>query len=149
MYAVAFAILRNSDDAADAVQDAMSILWQKHDELNVNDNLQGYCCRTIRNICIDRLRLGSVRYFESIDKLYMVASDSATDSEVSYGSMSACISDILLKFKEKQRRVLALSIFSQLSNDEICCVMGESSENVRAILSRGRRKIKECLKDEK
>lgn len=28
MYATAFAILRNPDDASDAVQDAMSILWQ-------------------------------------------------------------------------------------------------------------------------
>ncbi len=37
MYAVALAILRNEDDASDAVQDAISALWQRHMDLPIPD----------------------------------------------------------------------------------------------------------------
>lgn len=146
MYATAFAILRNQDDASDAIQDIVTSLWQRHDALDIPDNPQAFYVHMTRNICIDRLRLDSKKYFEKIDSLYMIASDSEADTELSFSTTKARISDILLKFKEKHRKILILSIFSQLSNDEISVVTGESVENVRKILSRGRKKIKEYLK---
>lgn len=79
----------------------------------------------------------------------MMASDMEADTEISLRTTQSCISDILLRFKEKQRRILILSIFSQLSNDEISVITGESSDNIRAILSRGRKKIKEYLNNGK
>ncbi len=148
MYATAFSILRNSDDASDAVQDAISALWQKHEAIAVPDDPQAFCNRTVRNTCIDRIRLYSGRYFSNIDGLYTAPADSAADSEASYGSTRACITDILAKFKDKHRKILALNIFSQLSYDEISSVTGESIVNVRAVISRGRKKIKEYLNHE-
>ncbi len=149
MYATAFAILRNADDASDAVQDTMSALWQKHPVLNIPDNCQAFCCHAVRNVCIDRIRQNSRYYFDRIDCLYPLPANSATDSAVSLDTTKSYLSAILLKFKEKHRHILTLSIFSQLSNDEISNVTGESPENVRAILSRGRKKIKDCMNNEK
>lgn len=148
MYAVAFAILRNADDASDAVQDAISALWQRHNDLPIPDTPMAFCCRIARNTCIDRLRIDSKRYFENIDSAMIMASETTTDSAVSYITASERIFKILSIFKEKQRKILSLNIFSQLSNDEISKIMGESEENVRTILCRGRKKIKEYLNDE-
>ncbi len=148
MYAVAYAILRNTDDASDTVQDAMSVLWQGHKELPIPDNPVAFCCTTTRNSCIDRLRRDSKRYFENIDKGNMVSAETATDSIASYSLTRQHIVDILSNFKDKQRKILLLNIFSQLSTNEISKIMEESEENVRTILCRGRKKIKECLKDE-
>ncbi len=149
MYAVAYMILRNTDDASDVVQDAISTLWQQHKDLPIPDNPMAFCCRTARNSCIDRLRANSKRFFDNIDDANMLVSDSVSDSEISYQTTSSRISELLSLFKEKQRKIMTLNIFSQLSNAEISKIMGESEENVRIILSRGRKKIKEYLNDER
>ncbi|MDE6017967.1 MAG: sigma-70 family RNA polymerase sigma factor [Muribaculaceae bacterium] len=149
MYATAFAILRDSNDASDAVQDTVSALWQKHQRLEAPENAQSFCNRTIRNHCIDRIRQNSNRYFEKIDSLYQYPSESTADSEVSLSSTAILIMNYLTKINIRHRKVLTLSIFSQLSNDEISVATGESPENVRVILSRGRKLIKELLKNEK
>ncbi len=148
MYATAYSILRNADDASDTVQDAMSVLWQGHLSLSVPDNAVAFCCTATRNSCIDRLRRDSKRYFDNIDTVQMLSSESATDSAASYSSSIKHISKILSNFKEKQRKILSLNIFSQLSTQEISKILGESEENVRTVLCRGRKKIKEALKDE-
>ena len=148
MFATAMAILRNADDASDAVQDTVTALWQRHAGLSVPDNAEAFCCRAMRNTCIDRLRLDSKRYFDNIEGLWAVDSGEATDVDVSLNTMSAYIAELLSGFKEKQRRILMLSIFSQLTNEEISDITGETNENVRAIISRGRKKLKEYLTHE-
>lgn len=148
MYAVAYSILRNADDASDTVQDAMSGLWQRHNTLSIPENPIAFCCKTTRNACIDRLRINSKIYFDRIETVQMLINDSNTDSAASYTSAIKLISGILSKFKEKQRKILSLNIFSQLSIQEISKIMGESEENIRTILCRGRKKIKELLNDE-
>lgn len=149
MYATAFAILRNADDASDAVQDTMSTLWQKHPILEIPDNPQAFCYHAVRNVCIDRLRLNSKHYFDQIDNLHFLPADSQADYDVSLDTTTSYINDILLNFKEKHRQILTLSIFSQLSTDEISRATGESPENIRSIISRGRKKIRNYMNDEK
>lgn len=149
MYATAFAILHDSADASDVVQDMMILLWQKHEAIAIPQNPQAFCARLVRNHCIDRLRSDTGRYFERIDSLYGMTSDIATDTDVSLRMTESYISEILSTFKAKQRKILILSIFSQLSNDEISSITGESPENVRVILSRGRKKIREYMTDER
>ncbi|MDE7418861.1 MAG: sigma-70 family RNA polymerase sigma factor [Muribaculaceae bacterium] len=148
MYAIAYAILRNADDASDAVQDAMSSLWQRHIELLIPDDAVAFCCKTVRNTCIDILRRNSKRYFDNIEDAKILPSRSDTDSSAEYSSSRKFILELLSTFKEKQRKILVLNIFSQLSANEISEIIGESEENVRTILCRGRKKIKECLNDE-
>ena len=148
MYGTAFAILRDTDEAADAVQDTISALWQKHEQMEPPDNSQAFCNRTIRNHCIDRIRQNSKKYFERIDTLYHLPSETVTDSAASLTSTSSLIMKCLTKLNDRHRRVLTLSIFSQLSNEEISTATGESPENVRVILSRGRKTIKEYLNNE-
>ncbi|MDE6342732.1 MAG: sigma-70 family RNA polymerase sigma factor, partial [Muribaculaceae bacterium] len=149
MYATAFAILRDPDDASDAVQDIFSSLWLRHSCMALPENAAAFCRQSIRNHCIDRIRSDSKRYFERIDTLYQLPTGSHTDSQVSLSSTAALIMKCLAKLNKRHREVLTLSLFSQLSNDEISVATGESPENVRVILSRGRRTIKEYLKDEK
>lgn len=148
MYAVAYGILRNSDDASDAVQDAMSSLWQRHDELLIPDNPIAFLSIATRNTCINILRSSSKRYFENIETVNLMMSGNTTDSSAEYSSARTRILEILSDFKDKQRKIIVLSIFSQLSTNEISKVMEESEENVRTILCRGRKKIKERINNE-
>lgn len=148
MYATAFAILRDPDDASDAVQDVISKLWLKHKGIPIPDNAEAFCRQTIRNHCIDRIRGDAKRYFERIETLLQLPTATKADSQVSLSTTSAFIMKCLMKLNKRHREILALSIFSQLSNEEISKATGESPENVRVILCRGRKTIKENLKNE-
>lgn len=148
MYATAFSILRDVDDASDAVQDTISALWQKHESLEVPENPEAFCCRSVRNNCIDHLRSNAKRYFDNIGNLGDLASATQTDGNASLHTIQAYIDKLLSGFKEKQKKILMLSFYSQLTNDEISKITGESYENVRVIISRGRKKLKEYLENE-
>lgn len=148
MYAIAYSILRNADDASDAVQDAISALWQRHDKLSPPDDALAFCSKIARNTCIDVLRRNSKRYFDNIETANIMTSRSNTDSSAEYNSARKYILEFLSNFKDKHRKILLLNFFSQLSANEISKIIGESEENVRTILCRGRKKIKECLNNE-
>ena len=55
-YRVAWYLLEDRDDAADAVQDLYVKLWGLRDMLDEIKNPSAYGILLIRNICIDRIR---------------------------------------------------------------------------------------------
>lgn len=144
MYAVAFGIFRNADDASDAVQETMSGLWSRHITLPVPDSPGAFCTSSLRHTCIDMLRK---RRFDSLEGVEAIAAQSA-DAPASFHSSLGFIRSLLDDFPPKQRKILTLSFISQLSNDEIVAATGESAANVRQIISRGRQKLKILISHE-
>lgn len=144
MYAVAFRIFRNVDDASDAVQETMTRLWEKRTETTLPDNPAAFCNVAVRNTCLNMLRQRRFDSLEGID----LPSASPTDAGASYNSALSHLRSLLADFPEKQRKILILSFISQLSNTEITEATGESEANVRQILSRGRQKLKTLLSHE-
>lgn len=144
MYAIAFAIFRVSDDASDAVQEAMSRLWSQHLSLTLPDSPDAFCATVVRRTCLDMIRRRRFDPLEGIE----AADTASTDSDAAYHTALNYIKALLVQFPEKQRKVLTLSFISQLSNDEITTVTGLSDANVRQIISRGRQKLKTILSHE-
>ena len=56
MQRMAEQILRNSDDAADAVQETLARLWHRRFRLGLVKDKRGYCLNALRNECISMLR---------------------------------------------------------------------------------------------
>ncbi len=144
MYAVAFGIFRNSDDAQDAVQETVARLWADRHSLADIDNPSAFCCRAVRNRCIDMLR---TRQLDPLGEI-SIADTVSADNQARFNSTLGYVSRVLESFPEKQRRVLSLSLISQLSNDEIVAATGLTDANVRQILSRGRLKLKAIISNE-
>jgi len=55
-YRLAWAILGNDEEAADATQDALTTAWQQRDSLRDPDALEAWLSRILVNKCRDRLR---------------------------------------------------------------------------------------------
>lgn len=141
MFAMAMCMLRNQDDAADAVQDAMKKLWERHSDLELVENLNAFCMRTARNAALDRL--GQRRNVSDIDTAAMIASDLSTDTAACSDSAARMLDRLIDMLPAAQAKVIRLSIFRQLYNDEIAEFTGLSAENVRQLLSRGRRSLRD------
>lgn len=137
MYAAAAAILGDRDEAADAVQDAMERLWQARETLGSVQSLPAYCMTVLRRVAVDRIRRR--RPAEPIDGIV----EPAVPPDCNSGETADIINRIIATLPPNQQAVIRLSAFYQRSNDEIAAQTGLSNENVRQLLSRARRRIRE------
>lgn len=56
LFRFAFSILKNNDDAQDAVQELVLKLWKNKRSLDTSRNLESYCMNALKNYCFDFLR---------------------------------------------------------------------------------------------
>lgn len=141
MYAVAVAILGDSDDAADAVQDAYVRLWSRRDSLDGVASAEGYCMVVTKHVCLDRLRAS--RLTERLDDLPAAESLSAEPDDMTGRESVDIVTSIIDLLPEPYRRFIRLSAINSLSNSDIASLTGYTEGNVRQILSRARKRIKE------
>lgn len=138
MRGLALRMLRNHDDAADALQDAAASLWMHADTLDRVDNMRSYFLTATRNACISRLR-GSHDDM-SIDEAGAIAgSDEALERIEADNSLE----QMLQRLPPLQRQVISLSICNQLDNKAIAETLGLSYDSVRQSLSRARRTLRQ------
>ena len=143
MYATAMTILHNSDDASDAVQEAFTRLWEKRDDLPNIDNPEAYCVTTIRRICIDRIRRVTYPINEISEDTLLISDDS--DEQADNRESIQLVTLLMNKLPEQQRQVLQLRAFNDCSFEEIESITGLTGVNVRTLLSRARRRIRELF----
>ena len=143
MYVTAMTILRNSDDASDAVQEAFTRLWEKRDDLPNIDNPEAYCVTTIRRICIDRLRRTTFPINDLTEDTLLISDDS--DEQADNRESIQLITLLMSKLPEQQRQVLQLRAFNDCSFEEIESITGLTGVNVRTLLSRARRRMRELF----
>lgn len=136
----------NDDSVDDALQEAFMRLWNRRSDFDSSNVVEGVAVTTVRNICLDTLRRNAVRRHDDIDETSSVATiiDDSSDDEQEkrelYGEVSALINSQL---SERDRTILYLRDRDGWEMDEIAQEMGISEANVRVILSRSRKTIRQ------
>jgi len=142
LYRVALALTHDEDEACDVVQDTMLNLWNKRELLSAVDDIGAYCVGALRNCFFDSRRRSHVT--TSLSEVELEESDSdVTVRNVEADSSLSLVSRIISTLPENQQLVVRLSAVAGCSNEEIVEITGLSAVNVRTLLSRGRRRIKE------
>lgn len=136
-----------SDEAVDdALQDAFVRLWSRRSDFDSATAVEGVAVTTVRNICIDTLRRDAVRRHDDIDDNPSVAAvtddygDDTQERRELYGEVTGLIDKEL---SERDRRILYLRDRDGWEMDDIALEMGISEANVRVILSRSRKIIRQ------
>lgn len=145
MYAVCVTIVRDRDEASDAVQEAFAKLWEHRDLLDNVNSYEAYAMTTVKHICVNRLRISS-SLDDSIDK---TSEPSTDDDQVEDRSEVELVKRLMSQLPPGQRKILTLSSIGVYSNQEIAEITGESEANVRQLLSRARKKLKELYQQYK
>lgn len=144
MYRTAYRILSNQDDAEDMVQEAYIRLWNKRHELNYIENIESYCVVLIRNLSLDLLKYKSRHLTQSIEESilkdsYAEADDLESEDDVKY------LASLIERLPLQQKKVIELRHIENYSLEEIEDTLNLSSINVRVLLSRGRKKLRELI----
>lgn len=142
LYEVAFRLLKNEDDARDVLQETYLKLWDKRDTLDAIENPEAFCVKLIHNMCIDLLR--SAYYvrerqgMELTDNVPLAVPDH-TDARDTVQQVKLIVAHL----PAQQRQVIYLRDVVGYSYKEIGELTGLSEVNIRVLLSRARKKIRE------
>ncbi len=143
MYGVALKTGLPPDDAADAVQETQVRLWRRRDRIPDNDaELKLYCMAALRNECISALRRRKPSVaLEEAEELKTPEEESSAE----YRDTRRRIETLIDSLPGSQGKVIRMSSFGGLDNAEIARATGNTENNVRQLLSRGRRRLRELL----
>ena len=148
LYRVAYSVLRNAADAEDAVQEAFLRVLRHRDTLEEVRDRRVWLIRIVWNIVLDRKRRSKTRpETDDVDELARVLPSAGLSAEQlaaaaqHHARVLACVD----KLPAKERQVLMLSAFDELSSVEIAGVLGITESSVRSRLFRARNLMAEML----
>lgn len=145
LYKAAYLMLGNEDDAKDVVQDVYLKLWDKRDSLNNIYNDQGYCMRAVRNMCLDRLRTMPPDIEDKPPEELPIISEDDSSSSIERNETARLIKQCIASLPTQQQQVIRLRELGECSMQEIMEATGLSAVNVRVLLSRARKALRNQL----
>lgn len=138
-------MLGDDDAVDDALQDAFFRLWQRRDTIKTEKDAECLSVTTVRNVALDMLRRRKVRLAVSIDEAGDTADyDGSEEREELYMCVKAIIDS---RLSPRQQAVLKMHDRDGMAYCDIAEEIGTTQENVRMILSRARKTIREIYKE--
>jgi RNA polymerase sigma-70 factor, ECF subfamily len=141
LYRVAYSVLRNAADAEDAVQEAFLRVLRHRESLDEVRDHRVWLIRIVWNIVLDRKRRAKTRpETDDVAELARVLPSTGLSAEEvaaaaqHHAHVLACVEQL----PTKEREVLMLSAFEELSSVEIATVLSITESSVRSRLFRAR-----------
>ena len=143
---VALRLLGNAEDAEDMVQEVYMKLWSKRDALPDVQDVEAYCVTLTRNMCIDRLRMAEADKADVDEVPTMLVATDDVEAQVERHDAVEQVKQIIGTLPEHQQQVITLRDIEDCSFEEIAEQTGLTAVNVRMLLSRARKTIRERFK---
>jgi len=145
LYAFAFKLIRNKDDAEDVVQEVFLKVWEKKHHLNPDLNFDSYLFTIARNRVFN---IAKHRAYEFAFQYYLVGetfSENSTENEINYQELSGFINEVYNNLPPVRKQVFTLSRIEGLSNSEIAQQLNTSNSNIENHINKVIRKIKKTF----
>jgi RNA polymerase sigma-70 factor (ECF subfamily) len=146
LYRVAYALLHHAEDAEDILQETYCKLWLKRDELTGIRQPEAFCVTLVKNLCMDFLRASGDRKNSEPGETPVIPFEVTPESELESREQVEHIESLINRLPEKQRIVIQMRGLGDCSLEEIEAATGESAANVRVLLSRARKTLREMLR---
>lgn len=141
LWKAAAALMPSPEEAQDVVADTVEKLWAQRKRLKEVENVRGYAVTAVRRTALDALRARARHPQADIDNVALPVSDRSVDG----ASDLRLVQELMQTLPDNQRLVIEMTAYQQLDADEICERTGLSLANVRVLLSRGRKKLRDAF----
>ena len=140
LFAVAFNVCKNAEDAEDVVQDTFIQYYSTGKQFETEQHVRAWLIRVAinkaKNINSSFWRKNKVSLEEYMETLIFETKESAE------------LFETVMKLPEKYRIAIHLFYYEDYTTSEIADILKISVSNVKVRLSRGRSLLKETLKEE-
>lgn len=141
LYRIAYRIVQDAASAEDIVQDTFIKLWNKRDEMQSIDNTEAFAIIILRNTCLDHLRKTKNDRYTDYDT--DMPETTSLSKQIEVQDEAEKIKYLINKLPDQQRQVMMMKHWDEYSDEEIEQATGLSAGNIRVILSRARKTIRE------
>ena len=143
-YRTACLVLRNADDAEDAVQEAFLRVWRFRDAIPADSGRTAWLYRVVVNACVSRIRSESARTGRDTgDDALAGLADPAPDPEVlaERAQLAGTVGAALADLPEHLRIPLVLRFYAGLSEKEIATAIDRRPGTVKSRLHDARQRL--------
>ncbi len=156
IYARAYSMMRNEEEAVDLSQEAWVKAWQRLLQFQGDSSFATWLTRITINLCLDQLRKRKRQRAESIEEMdeefggverQMEIVVTNPTERLERGELRARIDEAMKKLSHEHRTVLVLCEFEEMEYKEIAKTMECSIGTVMSRLFYARRKLASLLQD--
>ena len=139
LYCVAWSMLSNSDDCADAVQEALTRAWQKHNTLRSPSRFRPWLMKILVNTCRDMLRQRQKIRFVPLEEEIL-----PTEPPAEPLPLKECIDQL----RPEWRITVLLYYLEGFSVAEIADTLGVPQGTVKTRLMKARARLSVLLRED-
>lgn len=143
LYRIALALVGNKNDAEDILQEVYCKMWNKREELKNVRCPEAYSVTLVKHTCLDFFRSPQANRHQAALETVDITDNSSPDEDMERADELQTVRRIIEKLPENQKIVVKLRGLSDCSLEEIEEITGFTATNVRTLLSRARKTIKE------
>jgi RNA polymerase sigma-70 factor, ECF subfamily len=144
LFRLSFSMMKNRDDAEDAVQEVYTRIWKMQGKVDSIKNIEAFMLTMTRNYCLDMLKSKKNRFL-SLNEDIVKQSESTPYESAEQMDLVENVKRIIKHLPEQQRTVIHLRDIEGYNYEEIIKITGWDINYLRVNLSRGRKKIKEII----
>jgi RNA polymerase sigma-70 factor, ECF subfamily len=151
MWRIALRIMRNPDDAADALQDAYLAAFRRADSYRGEAQVTTWLHRVVVNACLDRLRTMRSRetepFPENLDRWSRMGTSLMIKDPVEIKEQRSVVAAALGALNADQRAALVLVDMEGYSVEEAAQILGCPPGTIKSRCARGRARLLPLLGD--
>ncbi|MEO6605126.1 MAG: sigma-70 family RNA polymerase sigma factor, partial [Aeromicrobium sp.] len=146
LYDFAYSMLRQREDAADAVADSFVLVAERINQLREPDRLRPWLYAIVRSECLRMLRARKRVDYGGEEQLINMADDALTpDQEAERAAMQKIVWDAAAGLADRDRALLDLHLRQGLEGAELGEAMGVTAANAYTMLNRLRAQVDRSL----
>ena len=143
LYRVAYHLTSNAQDAEDLLQDLYLKLWQKRDELPEEATRDAYLATMMRNLFIDQRRLKRLDASTELKNEEGPPDERSLDRQIDARDEVRQIEGLISELSERDAKIIQMHLIEDRTYEEIEHDTGLSQGNIRIIVMRTKKKLKQ------
>ena len=146
LYRVAFHLTGHAQDAEDLLQDLYLKLWQKRDDLPDEAMRDAYLVTMMRNLFVDQRRLKRLDASAELKNGDDPPDERNLNYQIDARDEVRQLEGLIRELSERDAKIIQMHVVDDRSYEEIERDTGLSQGNIRIIVMRTKKKLKEQLK---
>jgi RNA polymerase sigma-70 factor (ECF subfamily) len=143
LYRVAYYLTGNAQDAEDLLQDMYLKLWQKRDDLKEEADTQAYLVTIMKNLFVDQRRHKRIDASEDIEAHASPPDERSLDEQIGSRDEVQQVEGLIRQLSERDAKIIQMHLMEDRSYEEIESDTGLSQGNIRIIVMRAKKKLKQ------